>query len=66
MHGTATTTGAIVAPLLTPHGCIGVLAIELRHGGERSEAPRAIAEIVAAQLATLIGLPSLAEAIGGV
>jgi hypothetical protein len=56
-------TGAVVVPLLTPAGCAGVLAIELRHGGERLECVRAAATILAAQLSTLVGAPALAEAV---
>ena len=57
-------TGAVVVPLLTPTGCAGVLALELRHGGERLECVRAAATILAAQLATLVSAPALAEAVG--
>jgi cytoskeletal protein RodZ len=58
-----TATGAVVVPLLTPNGCAGVLALELRHGGERLECVRAAATILAAQLSTLVGAPVLAEAV---
>jgi len=57
-------TGAVVVPLITPAGCAGVLALELRHGGERLECVRAAATILAAQLSTLFGVPVLAEAVG--
>ncbi|MGH9371890.1 MAG: GAF domain-containing protein [Vicinamibacterales bacterium] len=50
--------GAIAAPLLTPAGPVGVMAAELLHNGERRDATRAVATIVAAQLATLMGPPS--------
>ena len=50
--------------LLTPTGCAGVLALELRNGGERLECVRAAATILAAQLSTLVGAPVLAEAVG--
>lgn len=53
--GTDLTNGAVVVPLITPAGCVGVLAAELRHGGEQRESTRALATILAAQLATLIG-----------
>lgn len=53
--GTDLTNGAVVVPLITPAGCVGVLAAELRHGGERRESTRALATILAAQLATLVG-----------
>jgi transcriptional regulator with XRE-family HTH domain len=56
-------TGAVVVPLLTPTGCAGVLALELRHGSERLECVRAAATILAAQLSTLFGVPVLAEAV---
>jgi hypothetical protein len=41
-----------------------VLALELKHGGERLECVRVAATILAAQLSTLIGAPVLAEAVG--
>ena len=46
--------GAIVVPILGPNGCVGVMSAEVRHGREASESARALARIVAAQLATLI------------
>ena len=55
-------SGAVVVPLLTPTGCGGVLAVELRQGGERRESVRALATIFAAQLATFVGSAPLAEA----
>ena len=55
VNGSADATGAIVVPLITPAGCAGVLAFELRHGREQSDAVKAFAAIIAAQLATLIG-----------
>jgi hypothetical protein len=45
-------------PLVTPTGCVGVMAAEVRHGGERHDTKLAAAAIVAAQLATLVGPPS--------
>jgi len=56
--GTGTGNGAIAIPLVTPGGCAGVLAAEIRHGGEQSEWVPALARIFAAQLAMLIALPS--------
>ena len=53
VKGGAEATGAIVVPLITPAGCAGVLAFELRHGREQSESVKAFAAIIAAQLATL-------------
>jgi len=64
VDGDEEATGAVVVPLLTPTGCAGVLALELRHGGERLECVRAAATILAAQLATLVSAPVLAEAVG--
>jgi hypothetical protein len=59
--------GAIAAPLVTPAGCVGVMAAEVRHAGEEDSTRLAVATIVAAQLATLVGPPSTkarAEAAG--
>ena len=61
--GTDQTKGAVVAPLMTPVGCVGVLAVELRHGDEQRESVRALAAILAAQLAPLVGVASLAETV---
>lgn len=55
-------TGAVVVPLLTPTGCAGVLALELKHRVERLECVRAAATILAAQLSTLLGAPVLTAA----
>jgi hypothetical protein len=54
----AISNGAIAAPLVTPNGCVGVMAAEVRHGGEKHDAKLAAAAIVAAQLASLVGPPS--------
>jgi transcriptional regulator with XRE-family HTH domain len=54
-------TGALVAPLLTPMGCAGVLAVELRDGAEQREDVRASLTILTAQLATLMGVSVLAQ-----
>jgi len=64
--------GAIVAPLITANGCVGVVAAEVANGRETSEPTRALARIVAAQLASLVTIeptetPALApdrEAVG--
>lgn len=50
--------GALAVPLLTPGGCAGVLALELRRGREDDATVRAAATIVAAQLAAMIGAPA--------
>jgi CHASE3 domain sensor protein len=50
--------GAIAAPLVTPAGCVGIMAAEVRRHGEQDPAKLAAATIIAAQLATLVGPPS--------
>ena len=47
-------SGAIVAPILSSSGCVGVMAVEIPHGAETSDAEQAMAGILAAQLATLV------------
>ena len=63
VNGSDLASGAVVVPLMTPGGCGGVLAVELRHGREQSESVRALAMIFAAQLATLVGFAPFAEAV---
>jgi GAF domain-containing protein len=63
VNGDDGATGAVVVPLMTPSGCTGVLAIEVGHGGEQRESVRALATILAAQLANLVGSTPLAEAV---
>jgi hypothetical protein len=46
--------GAVVAPLVTADGCSGVMAAELRQGVTPTDHVRAVATIIAAQMATLI------------
>jgi len=46
--------GAVVAPILGVHGCIGALSAEIRGGGEASDSVQALASIVAAQLASVL------------
>jgi len=46
--------GAIVAPLLTATGCVGVISAEIRGGAETSDSVQAFAAIVAAQLAGVL------------
>ena len=46
--------GALVTPIVTPEGCVGVLAAETRNGSETDENTRAVSRILAAQLATFI------------
>jgi hypothetical protein len=52
--GDAASNGAIVAPLLGLDSCIGVLAVEVRHGREADVSARAVATMFAAQLATIV------------
>jgi len=47
-------SGALVVPLLSPAGCIGALAIELKDGAERQQPVRALANFMAAELTRLI------------
>ena len=63
VNGGEGATGAVVVPLIAPRGCVGVLALELRHGGEQRESVQALATILAAQLASLVGSAPLAEAV---
>ena len=63
VNGKDLASGAVVVPLMTPAGCTGVFAVELRHGGEQKESVRALATIFAAQLATFVGSAPLAEAV---
>jgi hypothetical protein len=46
-------TGAFVAPLLTPDGCVGALALEFAGGGEQHEVVQSLATILTAQLSML-------------
>jgi hypothetical protein len=61
--GTDAATGAVVAPLTTPTGCTGVLAIELPSGVEQHEDVRAASTILAAQIAALVESPALTKTI---
>ena len=56
-----TSTGAVVAPILSADGCIGALSAEIRHGAETSEAVQALAEIFAANLAGVLGQTPAAD-----
>jgi len=46
--------GAVVAPVLSPEGCVGALSAEIRGGGEASESVQALAAIFAAQLSGVL------------
>ena len=54
-------SGAIVAPLLSPDGCIGALSAEIKGGGEASDEVQALAAIFAAQLASIVSAGAAAE-----
>jgi hypothetical protein len=54
----AVSNGAIAAPLVTPGGCVGIMAAEVQQHGEKDPSKLAAATIIAAQLATLVGPPS--------
>ena len=64
LNGGESLTGAVVVPLMASSGCVGVLALEFRHGAEQHQSVHAFAAIVAAQLVTLFGAAPLAEAVG--
>jgi hypothetical protein len=53
-------SGALVAPLLSPEGCIGALTAEIRGGGETSDIAQALAALVAAQLTSVVAPSALA------
>lgn len=48
-------SGALVVPLITPAGCVGVLAWEFAAGSRQPESSDAAAAILAAQFARLLG-----------
>ena len=55
-------SGALAMPMLTPAGCVGVLAIELQHGNEQKVSVHALVTVFAAQLARLVRVAQPAEA----
>lgn len=58
-------SGAVVAPLLSPEGCIGALTAEINDRGETSDAVQALAAIFAAQLASVLASSSVPAASAG-
>lgn len=58
--GDAFTSGAMIVPLMTSDGCVGVLSAEMKGGAEKDESCQALASIFAAQLATLVATPAAA------
>jgi hypothetical protein len=58
--GDASTNGAVIIPLMTSDGCVGVLSAEMKGGSEKDESSQALATIFAAQLATIVATPAAA------
>ena len=58
VKGDSISNGAIAAPLTSAGGCLGVMAVEMKNGGEQRDALLAAATIIASQLSTLVGPPS--------
>ena len=50
----ATSNGAVAAPVTGIGGCVGVFTAEVRHGREEDPGTRAVAAMIAAQLAGII------------
>jgi transcriptional regulator with XRE-family HTH domain len=63
VDGSNLASDALVVPLMTPAGCVGVFAIELQHGSAQRDSVRALVTIVAAQLARLVGEAPPTEAV---
>jgi hypothetical protein len=59
--GDAFTSGAVIVPLMTSDGCVGVLSAEMKGGSEKDESSQALASIFAAQLATLVATPEAVQ-----
>tara|TARA_B100001123_G_scaffold428402_1_gene545316 strand:- start:63910 stop:65100 length:1191 start_codon:yes stop_codon:yes gene_type:complete len=57
-----TSLGSLVAPLLTPSSCVGIISAEIRDGRETDESIQATMVILAAQLATIVRTDSDFEA----
>lgn len=64
VKGTPSASGAVVAPLLVPGGCIGALTAEVRDGAENTDAVRALSTIFAAQLSGLLASPAAVDGAG--
>ncbi len=48
--------GAVAVPIFGVSGCVGVFAAEVRHGREDDAATRAVAAMIAAQLASVVSV----------
>jgi hypothetical protein len=59
MKGDTISNGAVAAPLVSPAGCVGVMAAEMKDGGEQQDGLLAAATIIASQIATLVGPPAV-------
>ena len=62
VNGRERSCGALAIPILAPGGCVGVLAIELRCGCEQETSTRALATILAAQMARFVDRECPAQA----
>jgi hypothetical protein len=58
VDGSDRANGALVVPMLSCAGCVGVFAVELQNGAELRGSVRAMITIIAAQLARLAGRPA--------
>jgi hypothetical protein len=61
VHGGDRSTGALAVPVMSPDGCVGVLAVELPPGDEHVVATGAVVTMFAAQLGRLILAPPAVE-----
>ena len=59
--GDGFTSGAVIVPLMTSEGCVGVMSAEMKSGSEKDESAQALATIFASQLATLVATPAEAS-----
>jgi GAF domain-containing protein len=62
VNGDSSASGALIVPLTTSEGCVGVLSAEMKGGSEKDESSQALATILAAQLATLVATPEKSKA----
>jgi CHASE3 domain sensor protein len=56
--GDSFTSAAVIVPLMTSDGCVGVMSAEMKSGSEKDESAQAFATIFASQLATLVATPT--------
>ena len=55
VDGTDQDSDALVVPLMTAAGCVGVFAVELPHGSAKNPSAQALVTIIGAQLSRLVG-----------